>query len=183
MWSLPRRNHHRQYMPARNGDHATICGSDWRSSRDVAQPALPKPQVRAFVRRSEPSHRLTGTASSDPSSQPCPPSGCPLSMVDTISALYNASEHQHRTLTLQLLKQRDGGSGVDPLGREPWRNSSHRQTAKSRSPGAPHRGSRSGAASPPARPCGPSRLEIHPESGPGKNPSRAKWPEHFRALE
>ena len=24
-------------------------------------------------------------------------------MVDTISALYNASEHQHRTLTLKLL--------------------------------------------------------------------------------
>ena len=93
MWSLPRRNHHRQYMPARNGDHATMCGSDWRSSRNVAQPALPKPQVRAFVRRSKPSHRLTGTASSDPSSQTYPPSRCPLSMVDTISALYNASEH------------------------------------------------------------------------------------------
>ena len=85
MWSLPRRNHHRQYMTAQNGDHATICGSDWRSSRNVAQPALPKPQARAFVRRSKPSHRLTGTASSDPSSQTYPPLRCPLAMVDTIA--------------------------------------------------------------------------------------------------
>ena len=127
MWSLPRRNHHRQYMPARNGDHATMCRSDWRSSRNVVQPALPKPQARAFVRRSKPSHRLTRTASSDPSSQTYPPSRFPLSMVDTISARYNASEHQHRTLTIMTdtcghllascvhaanIQDRDGAVGV-----------------------------------------------------------------------
>ena len=39
----------------------------------------------------------------------------------------------------------------------PWHSSSHRPAAKSRSPGAPHRGSHSDAGSPPARPCVPWR--------------------------
>ena len=119
MWSLPRRNHHRQYMTARNGDHATMCRSDWRSSRNVVQPALPKPQARAFVRRSKPSHRLTKTASSDPSSQTYPPSKCPLSMVDTISARYNASEHQHRTLTKEMVVVRFDDGAHQPQNEEP----------------------------------------------------------------
>ena len=54
----------------------------------------------------------------------------------------------------------------------PWHSSNHRPAAKSRSPGAPHRGSHSGAASPPSRPCVPWRSEIHREAWPKKNLSK-----------
>ena len=106
---------------------------------------------------------------------------------------------------LQLLKQRDGGSGVDPLGRDrgqgqfsglsaAWRLRRGRPAVRFNAPlspfrgqpsapggtgGAPHRGFRSGAASPPARPGSPSRLEIHPESCPGRSHPRQNGQNFF----